>query len=130
MGVGCSMDGGDCDLCLEQISTDPANIGDGYCDLELNTTACGWDGLDCLGGFGSDPTCQVPDKAKLGDGLCDGGVYNTEACGYDNGDCTVCNSKVSTPKRIGTFHFFMIFNVSITFTRWIQSNFHHPLNFR
>jgi len=106
MSTTCSIDGGDCDLCLDQISSssiDSANIGDGYCDLELNTTACGWDGLDCLKGFGSDPECQVPDKSKLGDGLCDGGFYNTEACGHDHGDCKVCNSKVSTPSRIGTF---------------------------
>lgn len=106
MSTACSIDGGDCDLCLDQISSstiDSANIGDGYCDLELNTTACGWDGLDCLKGFGSDPACRVPDKSKLGDGLCDGGVYNTEACEHDHGDCKVCNSNVSNPSRIGTF---------------------------
>ena len=40
----CSIDGGDCDICLDQTGTDPGNIGDGYCDVNLNTTACNWDG--------------------------------------------------------------------------------------
>lgn len=101
----CSFDGGDCEECFQLTGADPLSIGDGYCDFALNITQCGYDGFDCLNGFGSDPTCQVPDKSKIGNGICDGGVYNTEACDYDNGDCLVCNSKVKSPQRIGRLRF-------------------------
>ncbi len=32
-------------------------------------------------------TCSVAQPAYLGDGYCDGGAYNTDACGFDGGDC-------------------------------------------
>ena len=73
------------------------HVGDGYCDLEFNTTACSFDGLDCI----QQSPCQVPIKSKLGDGLCDGGEYNTEACNWDDGDCIVCNNAVNNYARIG-----------------------------
>eukprot|EP00485_Elphidium_margaritaceum_P017125 CAMPEP_0202733338 /NCGR_PEP_ID=MMETSP1385-20130828/188116_1 /ASSEMBLY_ACC=CAM_ASM_000861 /TAXON_ID=933848 /ORGANISM="Elphidium margaritaceum" /LENGTH=481 /DNA_ID=CAMNT_0049399667 /DNA_START=94 /DNA_END=1536 /DNA_ORIENTATION=- len=91
-------------------------LGDGYCDSSLNTAACNWDngdccehtcssgvnwedndgvsysgytcgsgsGYDCLDGYSG---CSVANPSWLGDGWCDGGDYNTEACGYDLGDC-------------------------------------------
>ena len=37
--------------------------------------------------------CRASDKSKLGNGLCDGGLYNTEECGFDDGDCTAFNLK-------------------------------------
>jgi len=36
--------------------------------------------------------CQVPDPEFLGDGMCDGGEYNTEVCEYDKGDCDEFNA--------------------------------------
>lgn len=39
--------------------------------------------------------CNVPDKSKLGDGICDGGEYNTKFCRYDGGDCENVNIKLS-----------------------------------
>jgi hypothetical protein len=58
----CNRDGGDCDLCLLSIGDNNAiNLGDGYCDKDLNTVACGHDGLDCVG----TELCHVPQKSWL-----------------------------------------------------------------
>ena len=80
---------------------DPNLIGDGNCDGDLyNTTACNYDGGDCLlnenisnddDSNSSDDyinsVCIVPYLKLIGDGNCDGDVYNTTACNYDGGDC-------------------------------------------
>lgn len=57
------------------------DIGDNYCDQKLNIKECSWDGGDCSQAI----NCQVTDKSKLSDGKCDGGDYNSEACGWDGG---------------------------------------------
>eukprot|EP01084_Bolivina_argentea_P315738 547116_1 len=88
-------------------------IGDGYCDSSANNAGCNWDNGDCCSqtcdsgvdwedndgtdyygytcgtaGYNCVPGCSVSDPSKLGDGQCDKtGGYNTEACGYDLGDC-------------------------------------------
>ena len=37
----------------------------------------------------------------LGNGVCDGGTFNTERCGWDDGDCLQCNAAVHDPGKIG-----------------------------
>lgn len=87
-----------------------ALIGDGKCDYSsrYNNRACGWDGGDCCpqtcfnatyhceeSFYCLDPahavpnngSCFVPDMSRVGDGYCDGGVYNSPSCNYDGGDC-------------------------------------------
>ena len=53
------------------------------------TPECDNDGGDCDG-------CLVENPSHVGNGICDGGNYNTEACGFDGGDCddkaTVCGT--------------------------------------
>jgi hypothetical protein len=94
-----------------------------------NTEACGFDGGDCCestcqgnfcGRFGYEcntalptvkPTvapsfnCDVADTTWLGDGWCDkdlwGGDYNTEACGFDGGDCCASTCQGQDCGRFG-----------------------------
>ena len=33
------------------------------------------------------PDCNVDVPSWIGNGLCDGGAYNTAQCGWDGGDC-------------------------------------------
>lgn len=48
----------------------------------------GSDGGDSGGSAGGDTgDCGAANPSWIGDGYCDGGEYNTEACGYDGGDC-------------------------------------------
>ena len=55
-------------------------------------------GGDCLGASAS---CIVDDKDLLGDGVCNGGDYNIEACDWDSGDCVACNLLVPEYQSIG-----------------------------
>ena len=50
--------------------------------------------------------CDVPEPELLGDGVCQGGSYNTEECNYDKGDCIQFNleypdCKAPFPEFIG-----------------------------
>ena len=69
----------------------PFVIGDGICSFirEYMNEECGFEGGDCV-------ECKVEDHTLLGNGICDGGAYNTEACGFDLGDCNQCNEKVGS----------------------------------
>ena len=61
----------------------PDFIGDGICDAEIfNAPNCSDDGGDCS-------SCNVTDKFKIGDSICDDGLegYNTKACQWDGQDC-------------------------------------------
>jgi hypothetical protein len=93
-------------------------LGDGNCDGgNYNSLACEWDFGDCCietcgqggwyqafpcGSAGFDcldpnvtqhphtpPGCLVDNEAFLGDGWCDDGEYNSEACEWDFGDCCI-----------------------------------------
>lgn len=62
--------------------------------------------LQCNGGIAllkftkEHPNCTVDrDPFKLLNGVCDGGDYNTQECGYENGDCLDCS--VEYPYLIG-----------------------------
>ena len=81
-------------------------LGDGVCDVALNTEGCGWDLGDCCAStcreppcgekfpFCADPReatfaarCGARDAAKrVGDGRCDADL-DTQECRYDGGDC-------------------------------------------
>ena len=53
------------------------------------------------------PDCNVENVFLIGDGKCDNyGLYNTNACGFDSGDCAAFNLKYPNckamhPSRIG-----------------------------
>lgn len=95
----------------------PSYLGDGYCDMgDYNTEDCEWDGGDCCEATCTNSTyvcgtvgydckgCHAPNTEWLGDGYCDIGVYNTEECGWDGGDCceTTCvSSDTNTCGRFG-----------------------------
>lgn len=92
----CAYDQGDCDQfrydnpsCSDSIfrtinraDGTPMKLGDGICDfvLEYMTVECNYEYGDCS-------ECRVPDSSRLGNGICDGDLYNTEACRFDLGDC-------------------------------------------
>ncbi|CAM9774589.1 unnamed protein product [Ectocarpus sp. 6 AP-2014] len=105
-------------VCYEDVQ------GDGMCNEENNSAACGYDGGDCcecscvdgpLSECGSfsifdcrDPACFDPalvaefpdctgDWFKIGDGACNP-ENNIASCGYDGGDCCLCSCTGSSCK--------------------------------
>ncbi len=109
----CKYDKGDCDelrkrfpFCPELLTKPkrtynggPVVLGNGVCDFipEYMTEECGYEYGDCM-------NCQVKDPkdiAKLGDGVCNGGILNTAECGWDGGDCIECNVRVDDFSKIG-----------------------------
>ena len=113
--IECGFDGGDCLQYNNQYPNCkvPNPYWIGYfntCDGdEYNTMECGWDGGDCCAqtfpnwdGVGNNcvicevnsegkylpcTACEVDDPLLVGNGICNGGVYNSPECGYDGGDC-------------------------------------------
>jgi hypothetical protein len=119
----CGYDGGDCILFNMAYpdcnSTKPFEIGDGICQDEHKNIDCGYDGGDCksfnLQGTIATETkcndndlecngCMVEDVSRLGDGICNGGKYNTAECNFDFGDCDVCNNAVDDILKVGDGH--------------------------
>ena len=49
----------------------------------LNTYQCKFDGGDCLEFNVAYPLCDVEKPSLVGNGVCDGGEYNTERCAWD-----------------------------------------------
>ncbi|CAM9616942.1 unnamed protein product, partial [Laminaria digitata] len=95
------------------------HIQDGYCDVDNNNAACGFDGGDCCactcgedlahpcGVEGEGFDCQDPDVPSncslslpgcggdvnsLQNSFCDS-TLNNEECGYDGGDCCWCTCR-------------------------------------
>lgn len=84
----CNFDDGDCIKFNEEYpacnAVDVESLGNGHCNSKNNVPECDFDGGDC---------CPVADSPFLGDGYCDGLIFNTEVCGFDAGDCSFLNSK-------------------------------------
>ncbi len=81
----------DCDP--KKPGSDGICICSSYCHNFLFSLCCDDYEETCATKF-----CTAPWKSWLKDGHCDTGVYNTEACGWDGGDCcaTTCDSAGST----------------------------------
>jgi len=45
--------------------------------------------------------CFVTKPDSIGNGVCDGGQFNTEECGFDGGDYKDLNCTVAVPSWIG-----------------------------
>ena len=73
----------------------------GVCDLDYNTSKCGYDGGDCL--VIKYPNCGAKKIRFVGDGTCNK-RYNTSECEFDGGDCisSGVNIKFTAWKRILT----------------------------
>jgi hypothetical protein len=77
------------------------DIGDTYCDDELNNPECNYDGGDCCGsgvkaGHCVECACYencVASFEWIGDGYCDDAA-NNDNCNFDGGDC--CNVCINT----------------------------------
>ncbi|OMJ72055.1 hypothetical protein SteCoe_29587 [Stentor coeruleus] len=66
--------------CCEKNKKQCENLGNGFCDEELNTEECAWDYGDCEY---CSPGCFI---SMLDDGKCDSQCYNL-LCSYDIKDC-------------------------------------------
>jgi len=90
--LGCSFEGGDCvnfnlayPLCKgDNLINVEDSVGNGECDAAFSILECDFDGSDCC----PDNISKSP---LYGDGQCDGGLFNSKSCGYDNGDCNNFN---------------------------------------
>lgn len=66
--------------CCEKNKKQCENLGNGFCDKDLNTEECAWDYGDCEY---CAPGCFI---SMINDGKCDIECYNF-LCSYDNKDC-------------------------------------------
>ena len=88
--LACCFDAGDCLLSDTSNSKCPScdqdigahAIGDGICQVDLNTENCCFDGGDCSLCF----TCEVDLAEKIGDKVCHKDLNNVKCC-FDGGDC-------------------------------------------
>ena len=49
--------------------------------------------------YNTNPVCVVPNPELIGNGECDGVIYNTTPCNFDGGDCLYMGSNVSDKKK-------------------------------
>jgi len=108
----CGYERGDCTECNNAVS-DEWLTGDGVCHGGFhNSQICNFDAGDCAEFNEAYPRCQVDAQAKLinstlffvpiiGDGICNSGLYNNPDCGYEDGDCLLCNELIDDISKIG-----------------------------
>ena len=95
--------------CLVYVAS---HVGDGFCDFDYNSDACGWDNGDCCASTCDGNYCGTTvfacvdpnatdagtcggDTTHIGDASCDlFTAYNSLVCAWDGGDCCL-NSCVS-----------------------------------
>ena len=60
-------------------------LGDGICQNfdKYNTAGCNFDDGDCTEFNKKFPDCKAEYEVFLGDGICNGGEYNTPECDFD-----------------------------------------------
>lgn len=99
----CLFEDGDCVECNDQVYN-YLLTGDGICHGgNHNNRICNFDAGDCNDFNRRYPRC-VSSTAKnprisadlrtlpiIGDGICNSGIYNTADCGFEDGDCLLCN---------------------------------------
>ena len=123
--IHCAFDGGDCCYkcisklycsickCLDENARKETVVnyplvGDGYCQDEINTAECQFDGGDCCGPCINKEKCsecsclnnitaKTPPNTLIGDGFCNDETNNAN-CNYDGGDC--CGTCINTERCI------------------------------
>jgi len=85
----CGFEGGDCinfnfayPLCKgdDWLINVEREVGNDVCNKDFATIACDFDGGDCC-------PANITKSPSFGDGQCNGGLYSTRLCGFDDGDC-------------------------------------------
>mmetsp|Transcript_5205 Transcript_5205/g.7952 ORF Transcript_5205/g.7952 Transcript_5205/m.7952 type:complete len:262 (+) Transcript_5205:1787-2572(+) len=78
-----------------------------------NSLDCNSDAGDCETFNARYPRCYIDAVDKIsegpvlvavpiiGDGICNSGIYNNPDCGYEDGDCLLCNELVENSTKIG-----------------------------
>ena len=81
----CARDGGDCDVKVSDFAEGLFAFGQ-ISVRENNLVLVSFSNLfsSFVKGF---PDCSVKEPKLVGDGVCHGGLYNVESCGWDGGDC-------------------------------------------
>jgi len=61
-------------------------LGNNNCNMAFAIGLCEYDGGDCC-------PYEIHQNVLFGNGICDGGLYNTKGCLYDFGDCDTFNEE-------------------------------------
>ncbi len=109
----CGYEGGDCLTCNREVY-DLTLTGDGICQGGMhNSLECNYDAGDCESFNKRYPNCQasveelIPQNRTemkstpiIGDGICNSFLYNSLACGYEDGDCLGCNNLIDDLTKV------------------------------